>query len=135
MITSAPATGGEIAVFTDEGLIFTVSKQGSQDVVDGKTLIPGGPGQMIGDAVISEGSKGAVVADGQTLSFSSFSSSSASVPPETRSVEPASSLHAGSGSSSAGAQMSSSTSNPAAMPTAGAKAMALVGAVVGVMVL
>jgi hypothetical protein len=121
----------EIAVFTAAGAIFTVTEISGQAAVDGKSLTPGGPAQLIGGEYVSENSKGNIVANGQTLTFEAFSSSS-----RAPSRQPAASNSAPASSSSGAAGGSTSTSGGAGpIQTAAANVVAIVGAVVGAMVL
>ena len=131
--TSAPVTGTEIAVFTAAGAVFTVTEISQTYAVDGKTLVPGAAPQLIAGEYISEGSSGAVVVNGQTLSFALFSSSSAPAAP----AAPSSNAAASSSSGAAGGQAASSSTSPgaASLQTAAAHVVALVGAMVGVMAL
>ena len=131
--SSAPVTGTEIAIFTAAGAVFTVTEISQTYAVDGKTLVPGAAPQLIAGEYISEGSKGAVVVNGQTLTFQPLSSSSSLAQPPPAS---SSSAAASSSSAAAGGKATSSSSSPGAAPvqTAAAHVVALVGAVVGVMV-
>ena len=130
---TAPPTGTVIAVFTAADAVFTVTEVSGQAAVDGKSLTPGGPAQMIGGEYVSENSKGNIIANGQTLSLAAISSSSQAA------TQPAAPSSAGASSSSgaAGGQGGSSSSSGGAGPmqTAAANVVAIVGAVVGAMVL
>lgn len=124
--TTAAPTGTEIAPFTADGAIFTVTEISGVAGVDGKSLTPGGPAQLIGGEYISELSTGVVIVNGQTLNFTPYSSSSMAP-----SQQPATSAAAA--SSSAAAAASSKSSGAAAMHTG--NVVAAVGAVIGAMVL
>ena len=135
-MTSAAAAGATaVAVFTGgDGAIYTVTSFSGIEAVDGKTLTAGGAPQLIGNENVSEATKG-IVANGQTIEFSPYSSSSVPVRYTSSAAAPTGSSAAASASASASAAASSSSGGAAPRQTAGANMAAVVGAVVGAMIL
>lgn len=134
----------EFAVFTANGKAYTVTSHDGSEVIDGKTLKAGGATQTIAGDKIAEASNGAVLVNGSKIKFASGSSS------KSKSKASTSRSHSSSASASASASASNSASRSASASssrkpatatgnTAPTKAVgagaAILGAVVGVLVL
>lgn len=127
--SSIPPSVTQIAVFTAGGAAFTVTRISGEEALNGEVLTPGAPAQLVGDQYVSEGTSGVVYVGASSISFAPLYTI------ETTNVVVA--PHRGSstagGSSSAAA--SSAMADAAPFRTAEAKIVAVVGAVVGAMIL
>ena len=137
--TTVAATGGgegtEIAVFTVAGGVYTVTSASGVEVVDYKTL--NGGGQLIGGVEVATATS-AVNVGGTVVGFSPLpSSSSAPAPATTSSASASGSSSAAASSTAAGAASSSSSAGGVAprQTGGGANAVAVIGAVAGLMLL
>ena len=139
---SAAVTTGPtyIAVFTgNDGGIYTVTSASGMEVVDGKTIMSGA-GVYVGEENVSEGKKG-IVANGQTIAFTTFSTSSAGMVATTSSAQASKSAShniqtaATTQQQPHGKPALSQASGAAPQQTAAGHMVAFVGAVVGAMVL
>ena len=135
----------QLAVFTAGGdAVFTITRLSGTEAVNGEVISPGAPAQLIGDQYVSEGTKGVVYVGGQSVAFQAASGSgsagsSAGVP----TAAPGRSIVSHEGSSSQPPDSRLATAKPtsqsssAGVPikTAEAKIAAVLGVVVGAMVL